>query len=108
MGHHTKEECQLLESDKEFYSKNIQQITEILMHFRMWLLKVKNSNQWEQINEMEDHSIKRRNTEIWQEREESVVDVCIFFFNLQIFFYYFIFIFLNFVGFSRDEINFCE
>ncbi|XP_051162297.1 SET domain-containing protein SmydA-8-like [Leptopilina boulardi] len=75
LGHHTKEECQLLESDKEFYSKNIQQITEILMHFRMWLLKVKNSNQWEQINEMEDHSIKRRNTEIWQEREESVVDV---------------------------------
>lgn len=75
LGHHTKEECDLLKSNKTLYSENIYQFTEILMHLRIWLIKIKNSDLWEQLNIMEDHSTKRRNTEVWQEREENVVNV---------------------------------
>lgn len=48
----------------------------VLLVLRLWLLKQENSELWKQVELMESHTDKRRNTAVWMDREINVINVC--------------------------------
>lgn len=48
----------------------------VLLPLRLWLLKQKDRELWKQVESMEAHMDKRRNTSVWKDREENVINVC--------------------------------
>ncbi|KAL0124887.1 hypothetical protein PUN28_006630 [Cardiocondyla obscurior] len=48
---------------------------EILLTWRLWLIKHKNPIVWEKVDCMEAHLDKRINTPVWKDREVNVVDI---------------------------------
>ncbi|XP_076240125.1 uncharacterized protein LOC143182785 [Calliopsis andreniformis] len=73
--YHTSEECSLLKSNNELSADNIMDLIGVLLPLRLWLLKQTNSEVWKQIESMESHVDKRRNTSVWRDRETNVINV---------------------------------
>lgn len=76
-GLHTSDECELLRKKQELCRDDIPLLTKILLHLRLWQWKLKESNDdiWRKILTLEAHMNKRRDTEVWKDRQKTVVDV---------------------------------
>ncbi|XP_017880186.1 SET domain-containing protein SmydA-8-like [Ceratina calcarata] len=73
--HHTVDECEIFQANKlRLSASNIEDITGVLLPLRLWLLK-RNTELWTRIESLEAHMDKRRDTPVWIDREESVVNV---------------------------------
>ncbi|XP_076754158.1 SET domain-containing protein SmydA-8 [Xylocopa sonorina] len=75
LKHHTPDECAILKSNKNLSVSNIEDITGVLLPLRLWLLKQRDPELWKQVESMEAHIDKRRNTSVWTDREITVVNV---------------------------------
>ncbi|XP_014206919.1 protein msta-like [Copidosoma floridanum] len=76
-GLHSGAECDFFRDNKEVCSELVDEVTRVLLHLRLWLLKSSDeeSSSWKEIERMEAHLEQRRGTDVWREREEQVVDV---------------------------------
>nr|XP_031841458.1 SET domain-containing protein SmydA-8-like isoform X1 [Nomia melanderi] len=73
--YHTPDECEMFKNNKDLLSSNIVDIIGVLLPLRLWLLKQRNPVLWGQVESMESHVDKRRNTSVWKDREENVINV---------------------------------
>ncbi|XP_053994489.1 SET domain-containing protein SmydA-8-like isoform X1 [Hylaeus volcanicus] len=73
--HHTPDECEILEKNRDLLTDKIADVIGVLLPLRLWLLKQRNPELWAQIEPMEAHIDKRRNTSVWKDREENVINV---------------------------------
>lgn len=75
LKYHTPDECEIFENNKDLLSSNVVDIIGVLLPLRLWLLKQRDPVLWKQVESMESHVDKRRNTPVWKDREENVIDV---------------------------------
>jgi hypothetical protein len=73
MNHHASDECQIFKDNRDLLTEN--EVTDILLALRLWLIKHKNPVMWEEINRMEAHLDKRIGTSVWKDRETNVINV---------------------------------
>lgn len=73
--YHTSDECEILRNNKDLSSENVEDIIGVLLPLRLWLLKQRDPGAWEQVESMEAHMQKRRNTSVWKDREVNVINV---------------------------------
>ncbi|XP_076223616.1 uncharacterized protein LOC116430906 isoform X2 [Nomia melanderi] len=72
--YHTPDECEMFKNNKDLLSSNIVDIIGVLLPLRLWLLKQRDPVLWGQVESMESHVDKRRNTSVWKDREENVIN----------------------------------
>ncbi|XP_043249726.1 SET domain-containing protein SmydA-8-like [Colletes gigas] len=72
---HTSDECEVLKNNKDLLTDKIVDVINVLLPLRLWLLKYKNPELWERIQSMEAHIDERRNTSVWKDTEENVINV---------------------------------
>jgi len=73
MNHHASDECQIFKDNRGLLTEN--EIADILLVLRLWLIKYKNPLMWKEINRMEAHLDKRIGTSVWKDRETNVINV---------------------------------
>ncbi|XP_078050769.1 SET domain-containing protein SmydA-8 isoform X2 [Augochlora pura] len=73
--YHTQDECEMFKNNKDLSLDNIEEIIGILLPLRVWLLKQREPTTWRQVECMEAHIDKRRNTSAWIEKETNVINV---------------------------------
>ncbi|KOX72914.1 Protein msta, isoform A [Melipona quadrifasciata] len=71
--HHTPDECELFKTNKDQLQLTLSCVTDTLLILRIWLLKKRDPKLWERVKSMEAHLDKRRDTEVWENREIYVV-----------------------------------
>lgn len=73
--HHTPDECEIFKRNKDLLINNTENIIGVLLPLRLWLLRQRDAELWKQVESMEAHTDKRRNTSVWKDRELNVVNV---------------------------------
>ncbi|XP_068980216.1 SET domain-containing protein SmydA-8-like [Bombus flavifrons] len=73
--HHTPDECEIFKRNKDLLINNTENIIGVLLPLRLWLLRQRDPELWKQVESMEAHTDKRRNTSVWKDRELNVVNV---------------------------------
>ncbi|XP_076654987.1 SET domain-containing protein SmydA-8 isoform X2 [Halictus rubicundus] len=73
--YHTTDECEIFKKNQDLSSENIEDIIGVLLPLRLWLLKQRDPGAWGQVESMEAHIHKRRNTPVWKDREINVINV---------------------------------
>ncbi|XP_011506599.1 PREDICTED: uncharacterized protein LOC105369055 [Ceratosolen solmsi marchali] len=74
-GLHSSHECNIFQEKKYLCLENLEKLVQILLHFRLWIFKNNNSEAWNQILNMEAHISERRNTTVWEDCEENIINV---------------------------------